>query len=131
MLCLLWAYHPNTCITNAWKISQIFYIWFTCVQGGKLTQCCQHVQLQLLINHHHLVYPSHKIHRCQKSLICYLKKGILTSNKLNYFRSRIGFCCQLLPPATLQIKLGRALGKTPLNPIHIWVKHVLPKIFWA
>ena len=33
--------------------------------------------------------------------------------------------------ATLQIKLGRALGKTPLNPIHIWVKHVLPKIFWA
>ena len=31
----------------------------------------------------------------------------------------------------LQIKLGRALGKTPLNPIHIWVKHVLPKIFWA
>ena len=32
---------------------------------------------------------------------------------------------------TLQIKLGRALGKTHLNPIHIWVKHVLPKIFWA
>ena len=32
---------------------------------------------------------------------------------------------------TLQIKLGGALGKTPLNPIHIWVKHVLPKIFWA
>ena len=32
---------------------------------------------------------------------------------------------------SLQIKLGRALGKTPLNPIHIWVKHVLPKIFWA
>ena len=32
-----------------------------------------------------------------------------------------------LPRATLQIKLGRALGKTPLNPIHIWVKHVLPK----
>ena len=36
----------------------------------------------------------------------------------------------LFDPA-LQIKLGRALGKTPLNPIHIWVKHVLPKIFWA
>ena len=32
---------------------------------------------------------------------------------------------------SLQIKLGRALGKTPLNPIHIWVKHVLPKILWA
>ena len=30
---------------------------------------------------------------------------------------------------TLQIKLVRALGKIPLNPIRIWVKHVLPKIF--
>ena len=37
----------------------------------------------------------------------------------------------LMDNATLQIKLGRALGKTPLNPIHVWVKHVLPKIFWA
>ena len=50
----------------------------------------------------------------------YLSRKLLTKKNITAFSK-----------STLQTKLGGALGKTPLNPIHIWVKHVLPKIFWA
>ena len=44
-----------TCITNAWKICQIFYIWFTSVQGGKLhavlSPCATTATYQLLLPH--------------------------------------------------------------------------------